>query len=223
MNRTNALTAADCDDVKFRSVARWVLIAVLAAIAFSPERVFAQMTVGEKMKHFDDVFGLTGHVATTYTAVLAESDVPANILWPGEQPKWTIQLQNDTKAAIKTTGKIEVIRYGTRGMPGDVWTPDVVKFDDARCRADRRRSACRGLSELYDHAAIARHLRRVRRGPQTSVPAGRRFVFTAARTFQPTSERIQFPSMSLDAMPGEILPRIGIQAIRQGVFLGQAG
>ena len=194
--------------------------AVVISTLLFPIGAWAQMTTGAKMTHFAQAFGITDQ--HSFNAVLADSSVPANMLWPGEQPTWIIQLQNISSTPIKTAGKIDVVHYGTRGAPDDVWTPEVVKLDDAASIPVDIDLPARGfqnvtikpqLPETFGGYAVVADLG----------SAGRRFVFTAVRTFKPTNERLQFPSMSLDAMPGDILPRIGIQAIRQGVSWAKPG
>ena len=198
-------------------------VAMLIATVLRPGVSLAQMVVGEKMTHFADAFGTDGdHAAKNFTAVLAESNVPANILWPGEQPTWTIQLQNEGGTAIKTAGKIDVVHYGTRGAPGDVWDPVVFKFDDAvsvpievdlPAHGVQNVNVSPKLPETFGGYGIVADLG----------SAGRKFVFTTARMFKPSTERLQFPSLSLDDMPGDTLPRIGIQAIRHGVQWAKPG
>ena len=175
------------------------------------------MTSGERMDQFGNAFNVpVNQRSSTFTAVLADTSVPANILWPGEQPSWTIQLQNNTGQAIKGQGKIDVIRYGTHGTPGDVWMPTVFKMADA-------------ASVPFDVNLPANGFQNVKVTP--TIPdtfggyaviadcgaAGRRFIFSAIRTFKPTPEKIQYPSLSLDNSPGDTLPRLGIQAIRFGI------
>jgi hypothetical protein len=47
------------------------------------------------MQNFDKVFGVAlGQRSYPYTAQFVESTVPGNILWPGEQGRFTFPLQN---------------------------------------------------------------------------------------------------------------------------------
>jgi len=190
------------------------ITALIAVLCIAAPAVQAQMVNAQRMTHFADVFNVkVDQRSYPFTAVQVETSAPANILWPGEQPTWTIQLQNNTDAAIKTAGKIEVIQYGTHGEPGDIWVPTVFKIADVAAvpiEVDLKPHGFQNvtvspkLPETFGGYGVVVDL-----GEQ-----GRRFVFSTARTFKPTTAKIQYPSLSLDDQPGETLPRLGIQAIR---------
>ncbi len=63
------------------------------------------------------------HKARDYTIQQLSCDLPANVLWPGEQATLRFRVTNQTSAPLKATGRVEVIHYGTRGKPGDIWEP----------------------------------------------------------------------------------------------------
>jgi hypothetical protein len=44
-----------------------------------------------------------------------------------EQGSIGFQLTNEQDKAIKSDGKVDVIHYATRGIPGDIWLPEVYK------------------------------------------------------------------------------------------------
>jgi len=60
------------------------------------------------------------------------SSAPANILWPHEKAKFTFQVVNNTNASISVNAKIENIRYGSRGIPNDIWLPEMFKIEDVQ-------------------------------------------------------------------------------------------
>jgi hypothetical protein len=177
----------------------------------------AQMVSGERMTDFGSVFNVkVDQRSYPFNAVQADTSIPANILFPGDQPTWTIQLQNLGGEAIRTSGKIDVIQYGTRGEPGEIWIPTVFKIGDAASVPVDINLPAHGFQNVTVNPKIPDAF-----GGYGVVAdlgdAGRRFVFSAVRTFKPTPLRIQYPSLSLDDVPGETLPRLGIQAVRHGI------
>jgi len=194
-----------------------LVVAIVAVLLGGHSAARAQMVTGEHMTHFADVFNVKVNQRTyPFTAVLIDTNIPANILWPDDQPTWTIQLQNNGADPIKGKGKIDVIQYGTRGEPGEIWVPTVFKIAEVAAVAIDVDLPGNGfqnvtispkLPEAFGGYAVVADLG----------DAGRRFVISSVRTFKPTSQRIQYPSLSLDNTPGDTLPRLGIQAIRFGI------
>jgi hypothetical protein len=88
----------------------------------------AQMVTFDRMIGRDEVLGYTNQTAAKDYQV-QEIDVQsgsshgANVLWPGETPVFKFRLTNTTENAIAGNASIHVIGYGTRGQPGDVWSP----------------------------------------------------------------------------------------------------
>ncbi len=186
-----------------------VLLLNLAAPA-----VLGQMVTGERMKHFGDVFGVTpGLKSYPYDVVQVQSSAPGQILWPGEQPTWTLQIQNKQNTPIKGAGKIDVVQYGTRGQPGDIWEPDVFKINEVASVSVELDIAANGFQNLTIEPKLPETFGGY--GVVVDVPGlGRRFALSAIRTFKPNPEPVQYPSLSVDKLPIEMLKRMGVQAIR---------
>ena len=105
---------------------------LLALVGTCPAH--AQMVSGSAMPGYGDTFGIDLKAQLKYHAELAQSSAPGNVLWPGEQPTFTIQIQNGDTTPILGPGKIDIIRYGSKGLPGDIWTPVAYKIGDTpRC------------------------------------------------------------------------------------------
>lgn len=203
------------------SPSRPVASAALASVVVGGALLFssashAQMVTGTSMKDYDKTFGVDSKLRPDARALLAKSSVPGNVLIPGEQPRFEIQLQNTLDTPLQISGKIEVIAYGTRGIPGDIWTPETYRIavvDEVPVTAN---IAAKGVANIAVSPKIP-----ARFGGYALVAdfglRGRQFITSLVRTFAPTSKKTQYPSQSLDELPLPVLKRLGIQAIRTGM------
>ncbi len=178
---------------------------------------WAQMKPPAEWERYDSVFRIqSGLRRYDYDVSLIQSSVPANILWPGEQPRITFQVANRLDKPLSVEGKLEVIRYGTRGKPNDVWMPVVVKFADAQAQPVTVKLAANGYADVTVRPVIPDTL-----GGYALIldlgPHGRRLVTSLVRTFAADPQRLQYPRQSLDDLGPDVLHRLGVQAIRMGV------
>ena len=90
----------------------------------------AQMVTGSRIPGYAKTFGIDRE-AEDFSVQQIACSVPGNVLWPGDTASFTFLVENKSEQAIKTEGKVEAIRYGTRGRPGDIWTPQMFKIADA--------------------------------------------------------------------------------------------
>ena len=96
---------------------KWLIL----LLSGSPLIATAQMTSPEQWVDYDQVFNLkTGLRKYDYDVALIRSNTRTNVLWPGEQARYTIQIINNLPVAMNVKGKLEIIRYGTKGRPNDV-------------------------------------------------------------------------------------------------------
>ena len=174
----------------------------------------AQMVTGAAMPGYAETFGLTGRPA--YTVQVIRGSAPGNILWPGDRPTWTFQIVNDGDHAINAAGRVEVIGYGTRGAPGDVWTPHVFRIAQAGSVPVAAEVPAHGYADVTVSPPVP-----ARFGGYALIvdlgPAGRRFLTSCVRTFAATPRRVQYPKFCLDALPLPVLKRLDVHAIRWGV------
>jgi len=175
----------------------------------------AQMVTGAAMPGYAAAFGLAGSPA--YQVQIVASGVPGNVLWPGDRPAFTFQLLNGGDEPLRAAGRVEVIAYGTRGAPGDVWTPHVFRIAGAVGSAPVAATVpARGYADVTVSPVIP-----ARFGGYALVvdlgPAGRRFLTSCVRTFAATQGNVQFPKFCLDALPLPVLKRLDVHAIRWGV------
>jgi hypothetical protein len=173
------------------------------------------MKSGEAMKNYEDVFGVKiNQRSYPYDITLIDSAPAGNVLAPGEQPTFTFLVRNNLADPIHESGLLHVMSYGTRGIPGDIWLPDLFKIAD--------------LADIPFQADVPAHGSQVVKvtaqlpdtfGGYAFVadlgPEGRRFATSCVRTFAPSPEKIQYPKMSLDDSVGvPVLKALGVQAIR---------
>lgn len=188
----------------------------LSIISLSSIPAFAQMVTGKGMKNYNDVFKLDSTKKNAYEAVLFESNAAGNIFFPGEKPKFSFQIQNKSGQPLKGKGKADFLAYGTRGIPGDIWKPEVFKIAVLEPIAIEFDIPAKG----WQNCTIEPKLPETMGGYALVVDLGdygRQFLTGMVRTFEPDLKRIQFPKQSLEDMPGEILKRLNIKAIRYGV------
>lgn len=176
------------------------------------------------MQDFGKVFGLKlGEREYPYQAALIKSSAPGNILFPGEQPTFTFELTNNRDANLQASGRVELIPYGTRGIPGDIWKPEVFAMEGASSTPIKVSLGATGSFLGYTSSQQITVSPKVpeKLGGYALVvdlgPFGRQFVTSFVRTFKASPQRLQFPKMSLDYIGDDVLRRLGVQAIRLGV------
>ncbi len=177
----------------------------------------AQMTAPTEWVNYEQVFGLKNNLRVyDYNVAIIESSTSTNVLWPAEQPAYTIQVVNNLAEPIQVKGKIDLIRYGTRGRPNDVWLPEMVKFGDVSSVPVSFNIMAKGygnldikpqIPEIFGGYALVLDLGKY----------GRRLITSVVRTFAANPKRLQFPKQSLDDMGPDFLHRVGVQAIRMGI------
>lgn len=179
--------------------------------------VTAQMKSPPDWVNYEEVLGVKNRLRHyDFDVSAVRSSAPANILWPGEQPVYTIQIMNNTQEPMQTEGKIDLIHYGTRGRPNDVWLPEMVKLGETGSIAVSVNIPVSGKIEMDIHPIIPAGF-----GGYALVldlgNYGRRLITSLIRTYAANPQRLQFPKQALDDMGADFLQRVGVQAIRMGV------
>lgn len=189
------------------------LMLALWTVAVLPSA--AQMVTGAGMPGYARTFRLPPKPPTAYEAHVTACSAPGNVLWPGEQPKLTVQIINKTDAPLTAAGRIDVIAYGTKGQPGDVWTPHVFKIAEAGSVPLKVSVGGSGFQNITVTPRIP-----ARFGGYALVvdlgQTGRQFLTSVVRTFKATQGRVQYPRFCLDALPVDVLKRLDVHAIRYG-------
>lgn len=190
---------------------------MLVLLQISTLEMFAQMKAPEEWVNYESVFGVKNRQRHyNYDVALIRASNTTNVLWPGEQPSYTIQVVNQLNEPINTTGTIEVISYGTRGRAGDIWLPEMVDQGIVDSIPVKINIPAKGYVNIEQLLKVPERF-----GGYAVVmdlgPYGRRLVTSLVRTYAANPQRIQYPRQSLDDMGAEFLQRVGIQAIRMGV------
>ncbi len=185
----------------------------------------AQMVTGSSIPGFRTTFGLEqAQVAKGFVLEELQSKPPANILHPGEQPVFRFKLANQTGEALALDAHWELIQYGTKSRPGDVWVPDMFKIAD--CGRASVNIVCEAgkAVELTAQPTVPAPF-----GGYALVldlgPRGRLFGAPFVRVPAPDPGRVQFPTYALDMpWPHEIsvetyrlFQRLGIKGCRHGL------
>ncbi|MHB1035152.1 MAG: hypothetical protein ACYC0Y_10950 [Pirellulales bacterium] len=206
-----------------RIARRWsvVLCGIVAASALWTSVAEAQMVTGQRMEGFAQVFGLEGAPAKGWSVFETACSVPANVLWPDDEATFTFRIENKDGAAIRGPAKVHLVHYGTRGRPGDVWSPLVFKIVDLPTAA----------VELDVPAKGAGVFRVTPRIPATFGAyglvldlgdRGKAFAATCVRVPAADPGRVQFPTYALDLpWPHEMSPEVFRLFKRLGVKGGR--
>ena len=169
------------------------------------------------MHNYDELFGLGPDArGAAYTVTMLESNAPGNVFHPGEQPVFTFQLENLTDRPIKSSGKVDIIRYATLARPGDQWRPELHKLQDVGSLRIEVNAEAKG----WENLTIQPKTPATKGGYGLVLDLGadgRRYLTSYVRTFKPEPKRVQYPKQALESMPPAILARLGVQAIRYGV------
>ncbi|MDR2776293.1 MAG: hypothetical protein LBC19_16460 [Tannerella sp.] len=177
----------------------------------------AQMKEPADWVGYEKVLGVkNGLRSYQYDVLLTDSYAPANVFWPGDDIRFTFQLKNNTPTTIDTEGKIHIIRYGTRGIPNDIWLPEMVELDYEKI------IPCRITMTPDGYADIPVEINDITKYGGYAVvfdlgENGRRLGTSFVYSMKPSPVKMQYPKQSLDDLGVEFLSRTGVQAIRKGV------
>lgn len=195
-------------------------------VRFSIAGVFlflVTLTVNGQMKEpqdwvgYEEVLGVkNGLRHYDYEVQLISSSAPANVFWPGDPVRLKFQVSNNTGKTIDVAAKMHIIRYGTRGIPNDIWLPRMVKLDYEKEVPVQLTIAPNGyvntdlaIDDIKEYGGYA---------VVFDLGAyGRRLGTSFALSMKPAPVPMQYPRQSLDYLGVDFLSRIGAQAIRYGI------
>jgi len=203
----------------------WPVLAALLA-GYSPAR--AQMVTGKDIPGFAETLGVTAdRAAQTWAmeelAIRTGEKDSVNVLWPGETASLTLLITNKSSERLLAHGRIEVIRYGTRGRPGDFWTPDMFSIRHCGDESIDVDVPGNGQSTITAHPAIPQTF-----GGYALVAEleghGRVFIGSVVRAIRPDAGKVQFPTYALDTTWPEFMNdhvlmlfrKLGIKGARMG-------
>lgn len=193
------------------------LILILAFLLFRLPDVNGQMRAPEEWLNYESVLQLKANQRFyDYNILCTYSSAEANVFWPGEKASFTFQLTNNTSNPIVAEAKAEIIRYGSKGIPNDIWLPEMVKYETVQTIPLQIEIQPNGftdidlnpdLPETFGGYAVIFDLGK----------HGRRLATSVVRTFKANPQPIQYPKQALDDIGADFLSRIGVQAIRMGI------
>ena len=195
----------------------------------------AQMVTGSDMTDFGKSLGLEpDRISRSYTIqelsfTIAGHSGP-NVLWPGEQYDLKLLFINKSNHPIHASGSIEVIHFGTKSKPGDIWTPVVFPIGrvahtelhlDMQPGAQQTVDVSPRIPETFGGYALVADF-----GPE-----GRSLAATLVRTLKPDQGRVQFPTYALDLTWDEFMnenvlalfEKLGIKGARTGAGFSLRG
>ena len=195
-----------------------VKLIILGAMLLSVLQVAnGQMKDPQDWLGYEEVLGVkNGLRSYDYDVTLTGSSAPANVFWPGDAIRLKFQVINRTNQAIHADAKAYVIRYGTKGIPNDIWLPRMVKMDDEKVIPIKLDIAPNGYVDTeiavddikaYGGYAVVFDLGK----------NGRRLGTSFVLSMKPSPVKMQYPRQSLDYLGVDFLQRMGVQAIRYGV------
>lgn len=172
------------------------------------------MVEGFDIPEFGQTFGIDVNKSNfEVKAVLANTSLPGNILWPNDKGEFLIQLQNNLDKKVKVKGSVKVIAYATKGKAGDIWTPIMYKIAEVssiaievtiEAKGYKNISLSPNIPEKFGAYALVADLGKYQR----------QFITSVVRTFSFENEKIQYPSFCLDNLHPDVLQRLGVHAIR---------
>jgi len=181
------------------------------------QEINAQMKAPDEWLNYESVMKVKNNLRFyDYDVYCIRTSSPANLFWPGEKPKFTFQIVNNTNEPISTDAKVEIVQYGSKGIPNDIWLPEMFKIADIQTIPVKIEVSANGfaninlepnLPETFGGYGVVFDLGKF----------GRRLATSVVRTFKPNPLAIQYPKQALDDIGADFLSRIGVQAIRMGV------
>jgi hypothetical protein len=185
------------------------------------------MQTADKAPGFAETFGLDRTAPTDWSIQEIACSVPANVLLPNENATFTFQIQNRSEQASAIKATVRVVRYGTRGTPGDFWKPVVFKIADLESQPVEIHLPPKGAVEFRVEPKL----------PQTFGAyglvldlgeRGRQFAATCVRVPTPVAGKVWQPSYALDLPRQNLLSeqvfamykRLGVKAARMEAGAG---
>ncbi len=156
-------------------------------------------------------------------AMTVGGNLSPNVLLPAEKATFTLLIKNKGLQRLKASAHIEVIQYGTRGRPGDSWTPEMFRIRETAGTPFSVDIPVSGLQlvtvspeipEEFGGYGLVADLGRY----------GRSFVASLVRVMAPDRGRVQFPSYALDeTWPDQmnenvlrLFRKLGVKGARMG-------
>ena len=152
----------------------------------------------------------------TVQVYLVGSNIPANILWPGDKARFTLQFANLTDKAVAAKGRMLVIQYETFTYPDNVFHIGLRKVADVGEAPIEIALDPKGWQDVVVEPTIPERF-----GGYAVIVAleGQDRLFGAAcvRTFKPERKPRQFYKLTMDLGEIDALTRLGAAPNRVGI------
>ncbi len=205
-----------------KRLSEWVCIIVLCGLPAA--ELHAQMVTERDMSNYAEAFGLSDKKGSQQFAVRQLEWSPrGNVLWPGDRTSITYLVNNQTDQPIEVEGRVDIVAYGTRGIPGNMWLPVVFKIDDIGSIPIKVDLAAHGNQKITIKPEIPERF-----GGYALVfdlgEHGRYVATMLVRVQKPDMGKVQYPTFQLDAgWPHEqseelfaMFQRLGVKGVRFG-------
>ncbi|HEV7299848.1 MAG TPA: hypothetical protein VGN72_10820 [Tepidisphaeraceae bacterium] len=193
-----------------------------ALLTASPAGAQMKQALPQAKGYFEQ-FDLKKDAKLSYKVALIGQSAPANVFHPGETPELEFQIENTSDRPLELRGHVEVIRYGQHGTPGDIWVPTVRRIEKVGQIPLNVDVAAKGFKNVTFRPDIPET-----KGGYALIfdfgEQGRTFGTSLVRTFEPSSRGVQYGKQALDALPAEVMSRLGFNAVgRMGFKYWPAG
>ena len=189
---------------------------MLFAVTFSVTSK-AQMKDPHDWVGYEQTLGLkNGLRHYDFNVKTVSTSAPANIFWPGDKVQFTFQLVSNINQPIDMEAKVKIIQYGSKGVPNDIWLPEMYHIKDVQTIPVQLSISPNG----YQNVTINPEISNVYGGYAVVFDLGKhgsQLGTSFVRSMKPSSEKMQYPKQSLDDLGVDFLSRVGVQAIRYGV------
>ncbi len=193
------------------------MLASLAALMLVVASADAQMIVGGSIPGFCETFGLDPNPhETSWSAQAIRTSIPGQVAWPGDEPSFTFQVCTKDEP-LKVDASIEVIEYGTKGRPGDIWTPDMFRIASHGTTPVQIDVPANDFADYTVQPFVPEKLGGYAVILDMGKDLGRIFLCSFVRVRKPVVTDVQFPQLALDVSDRDVLTRIGGYPNRVGV------
>lgn len=181
--------------------------------------------IGIKEKQeYADAWGVRpAHEGTAFArngilqAYLVTSSVPANVLWPGDKPRFTFQFTNLKEQPVKAAGRARIVQYEVITHPGgDVFDIGLRKVRDVGSQPLAVDVPAKGWQDVTVQPDIPEAFG----GYAVIIDLDGQdplFGATCVRTFRPEAKTRQFHRLAMDMAEIDALVRLGATVNRVGI------
>lgn len=191
--------------------------AIVAMSLLAAPSALSQMKKPHEWGNYEKVFGVVnGQRHYDFDVVATEASQRANVFYPGDSIRFRFQVVNNMPKAVDRDAVIRVIHYGTEGLEGDLWVPQIKQLGPEKDYTRRVRMDANGYCDValavdepdeFGGYAVVFDLG----------DAGRRLATSFVYAMKPKVEPMQYPRQALDDLGPDYLNRVGVQAIRHGI------